>query len=229
MKLLFADKRRKRRRGRHKKNRRHWLHHGQEWLWPSMGLYGFLRWLEITIKRTPDSTHRVAMGLAIGIWVCFVPFIGTHLIWMILACWLLRGHFVVAVLGSLVGNPWTFPFIFVLTYETGITVLGMEAVPLPETVSFWDVYNNFGWYFKTYLWPMTVAGFPMGTLAGFIVYHLAYRNIAHYRRARKAYLKRRRHEVRARRLSRMKQTAGGLIKDRFGRKASAEDSKEQGE
>ena len=33
--------------------------------------------------------------------------------------WILRGSMAAAIIGTLFGNPWTFPFIWYLSYEVG--------------------------------------------------------------------------------------------------------------
>ena len=65
------------------------------------------------------SSHEVALGLACGISVSFTPFLGLHALLAITLAWTLRGSMAAALIGTLFGNPWTFPFIWYFTYEIG--------------------------------------------------------------------------------------------------------------
>ena len=60
------------RRGRHRNSRLHFLHHVQEWLWPSMGLKRFSKWAMLKIIRHGKSAHSLALGFAFGAVAIFV-------------------------------------------------------------------------------------------------------------------------------------------------------------
>ena len=51
--------------------------------------------------------------------ISFTPFIGLHALIAILLSWILGGSMAAAIIGTLFGNPWTFPFFWYLTYEVG--------------------------------------------------------------------------------------------------------------
>ena len=58
-----------------------------------------------------------------------------HTLLSVLLSFLLRGNYLAAVVGTLVGNPWTFPVIWVMTYQLGHFLLGSapsEIAPLEE-------------------------------------------------------------------------------------------------
>ena len=65
------------------------------------------------------SPHELALGLATGLALSFTPFIGLHALLAILISWIIGGSMAAAIIGTLFGNPWTFPFIWILTYEIG--------------------------------------------------------------------------------------------------------------
>lgn len=194
MKLFFKTSR-NRERGKHKKRRRDWLDHLREWIWPSMGIQAFLRLSEIRIKRYPRNRHRVVLGLAIGIFVSFLPFVGAHLLLVAFLCLLLRGQFIPGVIGTLVGNPWTFPIIWLWTYELGHFILGNKNVAvLPTEFSVTEVWSNLAFFWEMYLWPMTVGGVPTGIVAAVVAYYLVTINMASYQMARSKFLQKRKQE-----------------------------------
>lgn len=193
MKLYFNVNKKKRRRGRHKKKRQDFWHHMQEYIWPSIGGSAFLRLLEIKVKRAKGSAHAVAFGLAAGACVSLTPFVGLHGAIALLLCYFFRGSYVMGVLGTLVGNPWTFPIIWISTYRLGNWMLQVENPPkLPKQLVPTEIFNNFEVYFYSYLWPMMVSGLPLGLVLGFLIYKIVYTSVDTYRSSRKKHLKERR-------------------------------------
>jgi len=62
----------------------------------------------------------VAIGLAWGASVSVTPLLGLHLIICYIGTWIMRGNLIAATVGTIVGNPWTFPFFFYLDYKIGV-------------------------------------------------------------------------------------------------------------
>tara|TARA_E500000331_G_C17214862_1_gene695440 strand:- start:611 stop:1198 length:588 start_codon:yes stop_codon:yes gene_type:complete len=77
------------------------------------------KYILLNLKRMKGSSHEIALGLACGISVSFTPFLGLHALFAITLAWVLRGSMAAALIGTLFGNPWTFPFIWYLSYEVG--------------------------------------------------------------------------------------------------------------
>ena len=65
------------------------------------------------------SSHEIAIGLACGISISFTPFLGLHALLALTLAWALRASMAAALIGTLFGNPWTFPFIWYFSYEIG--------------------------------------------------------------------------------------------------------------
>ena len=91
-------------------------------------LFSFKRtkkYIFVNLKRMKGSSHEIALGLACGISISFTPFLGLHALLAITLAWVLRGSMAAALIGTLFGNPWTFPFIWYFTYEIGkLFILG---------------------------------------------------------------------------------------------------------
>src|SRR5687768_11738955 len=86
-------------------------------LWPSMGWGRTLRYYRHRVFRTGDSTYRITAGLASGMAVSFSPFIGTHVGQGLALAWLLRASLLASFIGTALGNPATYPFIFWAAYK----------------------------------------------------------------------------------------------------------------
>ena len=72
------------------------------------------------VKRIRDFPESVAIGLAWGTSVSVTPILGLHLITCYIGTWIMRGNLIAATVGTIVGNPWTFPFFFYLDYKIGV-------------------------------------------------------------------------------------------------------------
>ena len=93
----------------------------------------------------------------------------------------IRGNMATALLGTLSGNPWTFPLIFVLLQAIGerlIHYFGLTSLSAtPETG---DVYGQFLAYFI----PMAVAGVVMFVLSWLVSFTICYWGIVSWREHR---------------------------------------------
>ena len=77
------------------------------------------KYISLSIKRIKGTPQALSLGLATGIAVSFTPFIGLHALLAIFISWVIGGSMAAALIGTLFGNPWTFPFIWYFTFEIG--------------------------------------------------------------------------------------------------------------
>ena len=77
------------------------------------------KYISLSIKRIKGTPQALSLGLATGIAVSFTPFIGLHSLLAIFISWVVGGSMAAALIGTLFGNPWTFPFIWYFTFEVG--------------------------------------------------------------------------------------------------------------
>jgi uncharacterized protein len=152
------------------------------WLWPHIGWRRAGAYLLKRTIRLSGTPHSIAAGVACGVAVSVTPFIGFHLIGTFFLAWLVRGNYLAGAIGTLAGNPWTLPFIWVATYKLGIVLLGARAAQIPRVHD---------WSSATFLadaqaifWPMVVGGLPLAVLAGLATYFPLVRVIAAYQEAR---------------------------------------------
>ena len=142
------------------------------------------------MTRLSGTPHSIAAGVACGVAISFTPFIGFHLLGRFSCGSLVRGNYVAAAVGTLVGNPWTLPFIWVATYKLGHVLLGTRAARL-EQVQNWD-WPPSSPRREAVFWPMVVGGIPLAVVAGLATYFPLVRMIAAYQEARQLRRARRR-------------------------------------
>jgi uncharacterized protein (DUF2062 family) len=97
-------------------------------LWPQMGWRRAVSYYWHRLKRIPGTPESIAMGFACGAAASMMPFMGFHFILSAVLAWLFRGSIIASAIGTAVGNPWTFPFIWVGTYEIGQFFIGTDYV-----------------------------------------------------------------------------------------------------
>ena len=167
----------------------HWV---WSFVWPKAGWRRASRYIAHRVQRLPGTPYRIAAGLASGAAVSFTPFIGLHFVFAALLALLLRGNVVASAIGTAVGNPWTFPFIWAWTYALGQWLMGADAASdLPEALSL-------GYIFERpldVLWPMTLGALPTALAVWIGTFWMARGAVAEYQHVRR---RRRRIKVRAR-------------------------------
>lgn len=82
-----------------------------------------------SIKGNPES---ISKGFATGVAMSFTPFVGFHILLSLIVAKITKQNGVAATLGTIAGNPWTFPFIWYLTFHTGHFLIGSKTDQLPD-------------------------------------------------------------------------------------------------
>ena len=73
----------------------------------------------LKLVRVKDTQDKLAIGFACGSMVSFTPLIGFHFFLAVIFAYILRGNIVASLIGTFVGNPFTFPFIWIFIYKVG--------------------------------------------------------------------------------------------------------------
>ena len=183
--------------------RRHppsWSEYIRVWLWPRRSWLRSGQYVTKRILRLTASPHAVAAGVAAGAFTSFMPFLGFHFLIAAVIAWLLRGNLIASALGTFVGNPITFPFIWAATYEVGKTLVGNSAMAseAPHLASAmasvvaavgrfdWDATVaalNYIW--EPVLYPMTIGGLIIGPLLAVPLYFATRRTAILFRESRR--------------------------------------------
>lgn len=142
------------------------LHHVKNFFWPRIGWRRSISYLFYRLRRMQGTPYAIAAGFACGSAVSFTPFVGFHFAMAALLAWIIGGNLMASAIGTAVGNPWTFPFIWVWCYQLGNIMLGISGNDLPAELSFTFIFDNPG----KVLLPMVVGGFPSSVVAWFVSY-----------------------------------------------------------
>ncbi len=111
----------------------------REWVYPRSGWRRAIEYVGHRIKRLPDTPHKIALGFACGVFVSFSPLFGFHFIYAGLCAWIVRGNILASFIGTLVGNPLTFPLMATTSLTFGRWLMGVEG----ESASFAAVKDAF--------------------------------------------------------------------------------------
>ena len=95
----------------------------------------FISYYKLKLARLPASPHAIAAGFACGSMVSFTPLLGLHFLLAIVFAYIIRGNYVAALLGTIVGNPITFPFIWGLIYKVGEFVTSNKQKELNHEIN----------------------------------------------------------------------------------------------
>lgn len=144
------------------------------WVWPRRSVWRSAQYFAKRVLRITATPHAIAAGVAAGVLASFTPYLGFHFVIAAAIALCLRGNVVASALGTVVGNPVTFPFIFGATLATGRFVLFGRH---PESIEPFNLgraltHLDFMHIWQPLLWPMTVGGVILGSLAALIVYLL---------------------------------------------------------
>ncbi len=155
----------------------------REFFWPRIGWRRASNYWAYRMSRLPGSSFSVSAGFACGAAISFTPFVGLHFILGGLLAWSMRSNIIASAIGTAIGNPWTFPFIWVWIYNVG-TWMGVGGMPEDAPKSdyselFGQIYTSLLRFDMTYLaetaWPifgpMLVGSIPTAIAAWFIAYY----------------------------------------------------------
>ena len=128
-------------------------------------IFRIIKLQKYRLTKIKDFPESVAVGMAWGVSVSFTPLLGFHLIICYLGTWLMRGNIIAATVGTVIGNPWTFPFIFYLDYKVGTTIF-LERIDFYEfKISF------FVEHFEDLFYPTLLGSFPIAVTLWFVTFY----------------------------------------------------------
>jgi uncharacterized protein len=180
-----------------------------ESFYPRKGWRRPFEYLGHRVRRLPDTPHRIALGVAIGVFTSFSPIFGFHFVIAAALALLLRGNIIASLLGTFFGNPITFPFIAAISLGSGRELLGMhhpdgeiKALAGAFSEAARDLWRAIGglfgrgytdWvglehFFHSIFVPYLLGGTIFGIITGIAFYFLSRPVIAAYQNRRRSRL-----------------------------------------
>jgi uncharacterized protein (DUF2062 family) len=179
----------------------HPVHHLRNFLWPRIGWRRSTIYISHRVARLPGTPYSIAAGFACGAAISFTPFMGFHFIGAALLAWLIGGNLLASALGTVVGNPWTFPFIWAWIYMLGHWILGLAGEgEAPVEIGIDTIFQHP----VDLLLPMTLGGTLTAVVVWIAFFWPLSRMIASYQHFR---MVRRAHKKQVERTEQLKQEA----------------------
>ena len=161
----------------------------KELLLPKKGWRRALDYFIHRVKRIPDTPHKIAIGIATGVFCSFTPFFGLHFFLAAFVAYIFKGNIVAALFGTFFGNPVTWPFIASFSVKLGQIILGHPVTNfetfLEHFVEAYDAtiqgvkslfgYGESDWallysFFRDLFLPYFIGGFVLGLIAALFTY-----------------------------------------------------------
>lgn len=160
-------------------------------MWPRRSWLRSLEYFKKRVVRLSASPHAIALGFAAGAFASCTPFVGFHFLIAAAIAFLLGGNLIASAIGTAVGNPLTFPFIWATTFNIGRYILPAAKASLsPGPMS----HHFFSQSIETIL-PiisrMLIGAVPLGIVVGAVCYFVVRSLTAAYQEARRRRLRQR--------------------------------------
>lgn len=187
----------------------------REAILPRGGWRRAIEYMAHRVRRIPDTPHRIALGIACGVFVSFTPFFGIHVAAAVVFAWALRANVVASIIGTFAGNPVTIPLIAPVALGLGRRILGYGVTGRDPSriqdafgqffTGLWDSllslfgYGESEWYkvmhfFEDVIWPYFVGGLLPGLVAAVASYYVTRPLVAAYQARRRSRMHARAHE-----------------------------------
>jgi len=169
-------------------------------VWPRMGLRRYGRYLQTRVMRLSASPHAIAAGVASGAAVSMLPLIGLHFLLGFVLAFAVRGNMLAAAIGTVWGNPLSFPLFFAASYAVGDWLTGGGGVSVTEgaRVEATGEQLSQGLFSSGFdaVWPtfktMMIGGLPLAVLVFAVFYVVVRLVVTRFRALRQSRLARKR-------------------------------------
>ena len=159
-------------------------------IWPRRSIARSFSYYKHRVLRLDASPHAIAAGIAAGAFASCTPLVGFHFILSFALAWVIGGSMIAAAFGTALGNPLTFPFIWVSSFQLGELLMGTDGIaisPLHLNLSFETLWHSFGTLWPT-VKPMLIGGSLLGLVIGGSLYVLVRSAVVVSQRLRSARL-----------------------------------------
>lgn len=150
------------------------------------------RWFIYRVIHVDDTPHRIALGIAIGIFICWTPSMPFQMILTVALSTLLRANKFVGLPFVWISNPLTIFPVYWPSYKLGRWITGSDTSGFGGLAKAFSFSASFvervqAWWTAVWqiFWELWVGSLVIGTILAVITYFAMYRVIALYRRFRR--------------------------------------------
>ena len=193
-----------------------WVKFTADLIYPRGGWGRALAYMKHRLNRLPDPPERIARGVYAGMFACFSPFFGLHMIVAVVVAKVLRGHVIASLITTFVSNPFTFPFLASASLHVGYLIMRKPIdeinvrLFLRETGGFFeDLWHNslaqftgeaVDWgasahFYDDIFLPYLFGGVFIGTVLGLLSYYATVPTVRLYQKRRAMRVAARRHDL----------------------------------
>ena len=140
----------------------------------------FISYYKLKLARLPASNYAISSGFACGAMVSFTPLLGLHFLLAVVFAFIIRGNVIAALIGTVIGNPLTFPFIWGLIYNVGIYVSYKAHKDLNTEINIEMILNQ---TYEIFV-PMLIGGSVLAIPIWLTTYLITYSFISSYKKSK---------------------------------------------
>ena len=129
-----------------------------------MQYFSKLKDIIIRFSKKGLSPQEIALAIAVGMFIAFIPVMGTHTLTAFALAYILRLNTLIVILGSQISNPLSYPFQLFISAEVGNLIL--KGTFLEITFSS-DIS-----YLDHYILPIIVGSLVLGFIVSIVSYVL---------------------------------------------------------
>jgi uncharacterized protein (TIGR03546 family) len=139
-----------------------------------MKYFSKLKDIIIRFSKKGLSPQEIALAIAVGMFIAFIPVMGTHTLTAFALAYVLRLNTLIVILGSQISNPLSYPFQLFISAEIGNLILNGTFLE----ITFSRDIN----YLNHYILPIIVGSLVLGIIVSVLSY-IVIKNILHKRRS----------------------------------------------
>jgi uncharacterized protein (DUF2062 family) len=161
---------------------------GQRWRQFVKGVRDFIVY---RLLRADDPPYKLAMGVAVGMFVAFTPTMGLQMVFSAALAWIVRANMAVGLPLVWISNPFTMLFIYYPLYLLGTIMTGQENVgfqwfedlftPANYPDGSWPTVQHLWSKTMEVFWPLWLGCIVFGLALAIPSYYLTYSMIYKYR------------------------------------------------
>ncbi|WP_099866353.1 DUF2062 domain-containing protein [Pararhizobium haloflavum] len=145
-------------------------------IWPQRSFSRSIQYFAKRVLRLRATPHAIAAGVAAGVFASWTPLIGFHFVLSFAIAYVVAGNMIAAGIGTAVGNPLTFPFIWAGTFKLGHWILDRGKDLPPVHIDLVQLIRDidFNQLWTPVIQPMLVGCLAPGLISALFFYVLTY-------------------------------------------------------